>query len=159
MLPPEVIPFLEKVIQGKCRSVEFWNQLSGEELTDLLFELSSLLYDSDLNGEKLPLGYTYLTFIYHWESNCQFSGWYAIQNYHDDLPVIIECYSKVGLVDEAKAINLAADKWFESDQDYDAVSEAYSAVDNKYSVDFERLEYLSQYFRDNADTLFYAQDN
>jgi len=154
-IPGEVKPILEKIVDDTACSIEFWKEAKGEELTDMFFELSSELMLSDLDEDMLPIGYKLVGYIYYWETNCQFSGWYAIQNKADELDTIIECYKLVGLAAEADGIKKASEKWFETDGDHEAAGNAYSSISNEYSTDFDRWDYLSDYFVNNAKSLFY----
>ena len=155
-IPSELTPLLEKVTQDNGVGLDFWNELEGEDLNELFFTLATELILSDLDENTIPLGYKLVAYIYHWESNCLFSGWYAIENYSDMLPTIIDCYKQVGLEQEALAIAKACEAWDSEEQDHDKVGAAYGSVDNPYKNEDDRFVYLSNYFKTNSQFLFYA---
>lgn len=155
-IPKELIEVLEKINQGKNIDVEFWNDLEGEDLNEQFFLLATELILSDIDEDSIPVGYKLAAYIYHWESNCLFSGWYAIENYRDMLPAIIDSYKQVGLTQEARALELANEAWDSEEQDHDKVGAAYGSVDNPYKEEDDRFDYLSNYFKTNASKLFYA---
>lgn len=155
-IPKELIPILEKITQNKNVGIEFWNDLEGEDLDELFFSLAAELVLSDLDEDSIPLGYKLAAYIYHWESNCLFSGWYAIENCGDMLPTVTECYKQVGLTQEALAIKKASEAWVSEEQDHDKVGAAYSSVDNPYKDQDVRFNYLSKHLKNNSKSLFYA---
>ena len=156
-LPKELIPILEKITKEKGIGLEFWSELDGDELDDMLFNLSSELMLSEVDENSIPIGYKLVAYIYHWESSCLFSGWYALENYGDMLPAIIECYDRVGLSQEALALKRASQAWDSVAQDHEKVGAAYSSVENPYKDEDSRLEYLGNYFKENSNVLFYRK--
>jgi len=155
-LPEEILPILAKITDGKECELEFWKTLEGDSLIDMYMDLSSELIMSDIEQDSIPIGYVHLAYVFYWETNCQFSGWYAIENKQDEMPMILSCYEAIGLNSEAKALEAAVSEWFASEQDHDRVGAAYSSVPNKYSDEDDRFEYLADYFTKNATKILYA---
>jgi len=154
-IPNELLPLLKQITQSEQVNMEFWLDLESEKLNELFFNLSSQLILSELDLNALPVGYKLVTYIFDWESNCLFSGWYALENLGDSIPEIVKSYQLVGLNQEALAISRASDAWDSIEQDHDKVTMAYDNVENTYSDDEERLNYLSHYFKHNAEKIFY----
>ncbi len=154
-LPGSLVPILEKITKQRDCGVEFWKSLSGDDLIDMLFDLSGELMLSDIDEGSIPEGYVLLAYIFYWETNCQFSGWYAIENKQDEMEKILSCYRKVGLTEEADALTKAVETWFATNQDHEKVGAAYSTVANRFSDEADRFLYLANYFSDNADRLLY----
>ena len=155
-LPESIRPILEKITNRTDDKIEFWNYAHGEQLTDLFFQLSSELILSELDENSLPKGYKLVAYLFYWEQNCQFSGWFAFENLKDSIDSIVQAYRDIGLVGEANGIAKAMEEWFRSDGDDVKVGEAYSSVENQYKVDFDRFNYFNDYFNDNKE-LFYEQ--
>lgn len=156
-VPEKILPILEKISGARSCAPEFWRQLDGDSLIDAFFDLSGELMMSDIEEDSIPAGYILLAYIFYWETNCQFSGWYAIENKQDEMEKILSCYEKVGLHSEANALKAAVKTWFSTDQDHDAVGAAYRTVENCYSEEEVRFSYLANYFKDNAGTLLYEE--
>lgn len=154
-LPDSILPILKKITEGKESDIEFWRSLDGDDLIEAFFELSGELMMADLEEDSLPEGYVLLAYIFYWETNCQFSGWYAIENKRHEMDKIKSCYRKVGLPSEATALEKAVEVWFSSNQDHDAVGRAYRSITNEYSDEQVRFEYLAKYFAANANRLLY----
>lgn len=155
-LPEEILPILEKITEIKGCETEFWKSLEGYDLTEMWFQLSSELLMSDIEEYTIPNGYVLLAYIFDWESNCQFSGWYAIENKKDELDKIQDCYRQVGLESEANALAKAKEAWFKSNQNHEIVGEAYRSEPNDYREANDRFDFLSSYFSANASSLLYA---
>lgn len=154
-LPEIVKPILQKISGSDTDQFEFWKYLEKMDLTEKFFELSSELMLSDLVIADLPDGYILVTYIFYWETNCQFSGWYALENLSPTLDLITSCYEEVGLKAEATGILKAAKVWCAEKQNYEEVTEAYQSVNNLYNDENKRWEYLNKYFKNNEDSLFY----
>lgn len=154
-VPKVILPILEKISSARSCAPEFWRELDGDSLIDAFFDLSGELMMSDIEEERNPVGYVQLAYIFYWETNCQFSGWYAIENKKDELDKILQCYMQVGLVGEAHALEAAVKMWFATEQDHDAVGAAYRKVENPYREEEKRFLYLANYFKDNAESLLY----
>jgi len=58
---------------------------------------------SDIDESSIPEGYIILAYIFYWEQNCQFSGWYAMENKQHELAKFLSCYEMFGLTSEAEA--------------------------------------------------------
>ena len=153
-IPEKIKPILLKITKPEGHELEFWKFLDGDQLTDKLFELSSELILSELDEDTLPKGYKLVAYLYYWEHNCQFSGWYAFHNLKSYTSKIIECYREIGMSSEASALEKAEIAWFESDGDHDKTGVAYGSVENEYKVDFDRFDFFIDYFKKNAH-LFY----
>ena len=154
-IPKNIVTILKKMADPKVNEFEFWNYLDGMDLTEKFFELSSQMMINAINFDKLPKGYRLATYIYYWETNCQFSGWYALENLSSELNEITRSYEDVGLTEEANSICKAAEVWNAETQNYDAVNVAYQSTSNPYSEENLRWEYLNQFFKKNASSLFY----
>ncbi|MEZ5470979.1 MAG: hypothetical protein R3E90_04305 [Marinicella sp.] len=125
------------------------------DLTEKLFEFSSALMIEQIELTSLPKGYGLVAYIFYWETNCQFSGWYALENLSDCLDVIINSYNDIGLKEEAMGIQKAAEVWDETLQNYDEVTVAYKSVSNPYADENNRWDYINAYLKKNASALFY----
>ncbi|NIB44368.1 hypothetical protein HBA55_32540 [Pseudomaricurvus alkylphenolicus] len=155
-IPKNILPLLQKITTVRGCDLEFWNSLEGDELIDMMFKLSGELMMSDIDEDSIPEGYVLLAYIFYWETNCLFSGWYAIENKRDEMDKIIRCYRKVGLNGEADALVKAVEVWFSSKQNHERVGTAYHSVPNDFEDEGARLTYLADYFARNADNLLYA---
>lgn len=154
-VPQVILPILENISSAKSCTPEFWRDLDGDSLIDAFFDLSGELMMSDIEEESIPAGYILLAYIFYWETNCQFSGWFAIANKKDEIEKILSCYRQVGLNGEAEALKAAVQTWFSTQQDHDAVGAAYRKVENPYSEEEKRFAYLAKHFKNNADSLLY----
>ncbi|WP_020210275.1 hypothetical protein [Gilvimarinus chinensis] len=154
-VPDSVVPLLQKVTSQRACEIEFWRYLKEEDFLDSLFQLSDELMLSEIEESSLPEGYFLVAYIFNWETNCQFSDWYAIENKRDEMEKIILCYREVGLYSEAAALTKAVKAWEVSQRDEAAVSLAYKSVSNKYSDEDVRFEYLADFFSRYSDSCFY----
>ncbi|WP_347986037.1 hypothetical protein [Methylomonas sp. AM2-LC] len=158
-LPTQVIPILEAVskspVAPKNTPIEIWKANNHSNCIDLFMELGIALFNSDIAEEGLPKGYILVAYLFDWEAQCQFSGWYAFGNREATIQRVIDSYKAVGLRCEADALERGYDAWLSTDGDVDAVTTAYNDLPNEYTVDIDRMEFLVSYFVDNANSLFY----
>ena len=154
-IPKKLVPILENVTGSSGKGLEFWLYLTDMNLTEKFFELSSQLMIKQLDLASLPKGYELVALIYYWETNCQFSGWYAFANLSSYQEEIIQCYTEIGLLEESQAIKKAAEVWDEEIQNYDEVTNAYRSIPNSYFDENKRWSYLNEYFSTHAKALFY----
>jgi hypothetical protein len=158
-VPAAVMPILEAVLRSpllrKSMPLEVWKIEHGPTLLTALSELGLQLYASTLAEDELPRGYGLVAYLFDWEAQCQYSGWMAFANRSSHMQSVIDAYREVGLDGEAQALALAWQAWKAADGDITAVDLAYSQVRHDYTVDLDRLEYLAEYFFDNAHRLFY----
>ena len=158
-LPADVVPLLERVVQTpllKGFPLEIWKGTDHRRWVDAFLEFGSLLYSSDIREECLPPAYAHVAYLFDWEAQCQFSGWYAFENRAESIDRVIEGYSEIGLRAEAEALSAALKAWQDSDGSHEATSAAYNELRHELSVDLDRLEHMVCYFIDNADRLFYV---
>lgn len=154
-IPKQLNTILENITADLSQGKEFWVYLNGMDLTEKFFELSSQLMIEELNLKSLPKGYELVALIFYWETNCQFSGWYALENLSSYLDEIISCYSEIGLKGEADGIKEAAEVWDEQLQNYEEVTTAYKSISNPYSDENKRWDFINTYLKSYADSLFY----
>ena len=120
-------------------------------------ELASLLTLSDLAEQDVPFGYVMLAALFSWEAECQFDGWGAFGNISDqEFQRLCSFYSQVGLEDEAKSLAEQMRSYKNDPEDLNALNLPFSSTEHNLSGDLDRLEYLTQYFCDNADKLLYT---
>jgi len=158
-LPSTVIPLLQQTVRSpllKGFPLEIWKSEDHRRWVDAFMEFGTLLYNSDVPEESLPHAYAQVAYLFDWEAQCQFSGWFAFSNRAETIARAIECYSEIGLLAESKALTAALKAWQDSEGSHEAASEAYNALRHDYSVDLDRLEHMVCYFIDNADALFYV---
>lgn len=157
-LPDSIIPLLETITsRNDERTPEFW--LSDDPaLIDEYVDLANQIFLCGLDPNDLPQGYSLVAALFDWESNCQMSGWYAIENRASEIERVAEAYRKVGLEAEGTAILAAAQAWSESSGDSDATGRAYSEVPNRFRKDVDRWQYLISFFNKNARELFYEAE-
>lgn len=160
-VPAEVLPVLEAVsnnprFKGRV-PVETWRTEDHRLWIDAFLELGCELYASDIGEEGLPEGYLLAAYLFDWESQCQFSGWYALSNRSDTIDRVIEYYRRVGLADEAEAVARADAAWRASGGSHEQAAAAYGLARPRFS-DEERLEHMACYLVDNANTLFYLPE-
>jgi hypothetical protein len=160
-LPDEVVPILETVQSrffSKDTPLDFWIIDHGPSILDGFMDLATQLQLAIFAGhsaEKWPGGYIMLMVLFNWEAAAQSDGWSQYFESSDgEIDGVCMLFSHVGLPDEAKSIRRA---WAAADSDSDStvVADAYGAHLHEYSVDLDRLEYLSQWFCDAADELLY----
>jgi hypothetical protein len=154
-IPNQLVPILKKLTVESDQKLSFWLYLDHMDLTEKLFELSSALMIEQIELTGLPKGYQIIAYIFYWETNCQFSGWYALENLSGYLGEIVNSYKEIGLDDEALGIQKAAELWDESLQNYDEVSAAYKSVSNPYADENMRWDYINKFIKKNANSLFY----
>ena len=153
-LPTAIVPILEKFRPEG--DLEFWNSHDPDAIDDFV-ALAHGLALSNIDTAELPLGYSLIEDIFHWESSCQMSGWYALENMDAQLDEIISAYRAVGLEGEADGLTAARSAWSTSDGDDDATGKAYAQVSNPYRDESERWSYLFSYFKENAARLMYEE--
>lgn len=157
-IPPSVIPLLEEVVRSPALAgfpLEIWKAQDHRRWADAFMAFGSLLFQSELPEESLPLGYAQVTYLFDWEAQCQFSGWYAFENRAGTMDHVLESYAQIGLEAEAKALSAALKAWQGSNGSHEAASEAYNQFRHEHSVDLDRLEYMVCHFVDKAESLFY----
>ena len=161
-LPKNILPLLEQVranIPLRDVPLDFWQIDSGPHILDGFMELASALQLSDLEEEDVPHGYVVLTTLFSWEAECQFDGWTAFDNVADDeFERICEFFKEVGLPAEAISLTEQMRVYCADPDDAEALYEICSSTEHSLSRDLDRLEYLTQYFCDHADSLLYVED-
>ena len=143
---PETLPFA------------FWEIEDDEAFEFFITELSENIEMSDLGDHdflELPLGYGVCRYLLSFEFSCASEGWTAFANIDEqDLELVLYFYEKVGLKNEALAINAAYKAWMiavDSDEDSNnAASKAYKNVKNEYSDDDLRWAYLLRTLRNSS---------
>ena len=160
-LPAELIPILETVqsrIFSKDTPLDFWRIDHGPSILNGFMDLAAHLQLAILDGhsaEKWPAGYLMLMVLFNWEAAAQADGWSQYFDSSDrQIDSVCRLFIHVGLHDEAASIRRAREA-ADCDSDTAVVASAYGAHLHKYSVDLDRLEYLTQWFCDGADELLY----
>ncbi len=161
MLPIEVIPILEKVMLSKLTPhdlpIEVWTYPNHLHWVDIFLEFGTELFNSGLDFSKLPAGYGMVSYIFDWEVQNQFSGWYALENRAYCINEICSSYAAAGFPREASGISNAFQVWDRELQNYDQVSKAYLKEKPEFESDIVRMENLVCFFIDNANALFYRK--
>lgn len=155
-LPEEIIVLLGKAAHSNGLPLEMWKAENGDRILSGFFDLASLLAQSGLDLSGLPSGYALLATIFRWEAECQCESWNAFE-WTNDVNAVIQAYTRLGLGEEAAAIERAAHAWRNSDGNYDTTLAAYGNGLNPYSNEELRLEYIVDYCCANADDLFYVR--
>jgi hypothetical protein len=130
--------------------IEFWEFDDLDVIEEGFYFLAGELHVSDLEPESIAEGFLHLTYIFSWEMQCSSEGWDAFDNFSEiEINHLLMAYKFVGLETENLAIQKAFEAWQNNPDDEDAISKAYSSIDNKYSEDFDRIPYLVNYFIKN----------
>jgi len=160
-LPNELIPILETV-QSRFFSndtpLDFWEIDHGPSILNGFMDLAAHLQLAIFEGhspEKWPVGYMMLMVLFNWEADAQADGWSQYFESSDaEIDGVCMLFKHVGLPDEAESVRRAYEA-ADCESDTDVVADAYGAQAHEYSVDLDRLEYLTQWFCDGADELLY----
>ena len=160
-LPDEIVPILETVqsrIFSKDTPLDIWKIDYGPSILDGFMDLAAHLQLASLDGnspEKWPAGYLMLMVLFNWEAAVQADGWTQYFESSDgEIEGVCMLFKHVGLPDEADSICRAREAAV-YDSKTEVVAKAYGAKLHDYSVDLNRLEYLTQWFCDGADELLY----
>lgn len=153
-IPGQIVPTLRKVSASQSAPLEFWQLDDGRRIMDCFSELAAQLAVSDIDVSSLPKGYRLSSLLFQWENECQAEGWNAF-DWTPNIKQVVEAYAEVGLSREGKAIERAADTWARSPDDYAAVTAAYEQEKSEAESDFDRLEYLVDYFCERSAEMFY----
>ena len=160
-IPELVIPILQKVQNSKLLPkdlpLEVWKYENYHEWVNIFMELGIELFNSDIDAEMLPLGYSMVGYIFDWEAQLSFDAWAALDNRKLFLESICAAYQAVGLGNESKAIRAAQNVWCQEDCNGAETEAAYWGQQPEFTNEIDRLEYLVCYFIDHANELFYER--
>jgi hypothetical protein len=160
-LPPNLLPLLEEVcsrVPARDVPLDFWRIESGPKILDAFLDLAALLVQSTLEEGSVPRGYVLLAYLFQWEADCQSDGWGAFGNVNAaEFKRICDFYREVGLEKESNSLAHQMAAYSDNPSDQVALFEAADAHRHDLSGDLDRLEYLTQYFCDNAEELLYAR--
>lgn len=158
-LPAVLAPLLAEVARDLRKPElppDFWTIAHGPTILDAFQSLAALLMLSDIAENEIPKGYVMLTYLFDWETQCQFDGWGAFANIRKhEFERILGFFSDVGLSAEADSLRTQMDAYLLNPEDIEALNRAAERSRHPLSSDLDRLEYLTQYFCDNADALLY----
>ena len=130
----------------------------GPSILNGFMDLAACLQLAVLDGhapEEWPAGYVMLMALFNWEAGAQTDGWSQyFESTDGEIENVCMLFQHVGLPDEADSI-CRARKAADSDSDTSVVADAYGAQVHEYSIDLDRLEYLTQWFCDGSDELLY----
>lgn len=158
-IPTAIVPLLEETVQSpllKGFPLEIWKAEDHRRWIDAFMAFGRLLYNSDIPEQSLPRAYAHVAYLFDWEAQCQFSGWYAFENRAEAIDRVLQSYSEIGLSAESRALSAALKAWKDSSGSHEAASDAYDDFRHELSVDLDRLEHMVCYFVDNAHRLFYV---
>ena len=160
-VPSAIQPILERVragIPGRGVPLDFWQIDDGPSILDGFMELAAQLMSSDVREEDLPRGYIVLAYLFNWEAQCQSDGWGAFGNVSEgEFERILSFYREVGLDEEADSLVAQRSAYLKDPGDTVALQAAVDESEHELSGDLDRLEFLTQYFCDNAAVLFYEE--
>lgn len=139
----------------KIERSSFWKVENDEVLSQLLEQLGLALQLINLDDKALndlPPAYAVVYYVFYFEAECKFEGWLAIENAGaEKMKKIRYYYEKIGLAEEAKAIEKSEAAWYASGghdgQGYDSAAEAYKSVKNPYADENERRKYMLNFMR------------
>ena len=159
-LPPIISPILDKVrrkIRARDVPLDFWQIESGPKILDGFMDLASQLMMSDIEESRVPHGYILLAHLFSWEADCQFDGWGAFGNIETtEFDRLCRYFEEVDLAQEARSLRHQMSVYKEDPDNAEALVAAAQLYSHALSGDLDRLEYLTQYFCDNANRLLYT---
>jgi|CXWL01.1.fsa_nt_gi hypothetical protein len=156
-IPTAVMPLLEQVrrtLPGRDVPLAFWQLDSGKAILDGFMDLAGRLKKSDIDLELLPKGYEIVALLFSWESECRSEGWGAFENTSEgDFERVCCLFGEVGLERESLSLRAQMISYQADPADIEALVSVGERMRHEYSDDLDRLEYLTQYLCDNADSL------
>ena len=96
-----------------------------------------------------------MRYVLRFETHCKFSSWLAIENVGPfNMEWTRDSYRRIGLDEEAEALELAEKAWYDADghegNGYDAALEAYLSVKNPHQHEDERWFHILGLLRDES---------
>jgi len=136
----------------------FWELPDKESFSTFMLHLAIQMEGLMLKHsvfQKLPPGYRIVRYALRFETHRKFSSWLAIENVGQfDMEWTRDSYRRIGLDEEAEALEFAEKAWYDANGDegngYDAARNAYQSVENPYQDEDERWFHILNILRDNS---------
>ena len=136
----------------------FWELPDKESFSTFMLHLAIQMDGLMLKHsifQKLPPGYRIVRYVLRFETHCKFSSWLAIENVGPfDMEWTRDSYRRIGLDEEAGALELAEKAWYDAGGDegngYDAAGEAYRSVENQHQDEDDRWFHILDLLREES---------
>lgn len=144
------------VLPNSAKEFKFWT-IPDEQTFSTFMEHLAIQMDAlaikHTEFQKLPEGYRIVRYVLRFETHCKFSSWMAIQNVGPhDMEWTRDSYRRIGLNEEATALELAEKAWYDAGghdgNGYEAAGEAYRSVSNPHQDEDDRWFHILGILRD-----------